>query len=195
MSQERIDNNQEQPEHEPIVSERERQIYEEQIERAFNEKVEHRSPERGHDQQGEAGREALEQARGTEKEQPSSNIESAEYSQKSHVPNSKERSSAFNSVMEEVRSHMSPQSRVFSKVIHTPAVEKTSDAVGGTIARPNAILAGGISAFAISIIVYLVARYYGYPLSGTESIAAFAFGWILGVTFDFLRVMITGKKS
>jgi phosphate/sulfate permease len=67
--------------------------------------------------------------------------------------------------------------------------------VGATVARPNALLAGAVSAFAVSIVVYLVARYYGYPLSGTESIAAFVGGWILGIIFDFMRVMVTGKRS
>ncbi len=114
---------------------------------------------------------------------------------KNHVPSSKDRREAYDSVMDEVRTHMSPASRRFSQLIHTPGVERTSDVAGATIARPNAILAGGISAFAISLVVYLVARYYGYPLSGAEAIASFAFGWILGVTFDFLRVMITGKRS
>lgn len=195
MSQERISNNHEQTEQESVVSERERREYQAQVEQSLSEKLEQRSPEKGPDKQDQAAQEAIEQARNTETEHPTTGVETVRHERENHLPNSKERASAYNAVMEEVRSHMSPASRTFSKVIHAPAVEKTSDVVGGTIARPNAILAGGVSAFLISLIVYLVARYYGYPLSGTEAIAAFGFGWVLGVVFDFLRLMITGKRS
>ena len=90
---------------------------------------------------------------------------------------------------------MSAQSRAFSKVIHNPGVEKTSEALGSTVARPNAILSGAVFAFVLTLGVYLVARYYGYTLSGFESIGAFVLGWVIGIIYDFLKVMITGKKA
>jgi hypothetical protein len=34
----------------------------------------------------------------------------------------------------------------------------------------------------------------GYPLSGFETIGAFALGWMLGIVFDFFKVMVTGRK-
>lgn len=97
--------------------------------------------------------------------------------------------------MNDVQTQMSPVERGFSKFIHVPAVEKASDVAGSTVARPNAILAGSLSAFILVLGVYLVARYYGYPLSGTETMVAFAAGWVLGVVFDFLRLMITGRHN
>ena len=42
--------------------------------------------------------------------------------------------------------------------------------------------------------MYMIASKYGYPLSGAETIASFATGWLLGQIFDYLRVMITGKR-
>ena len=67
-------------------------------------------------------------------------------------------------------------------------------AVGGTIARPNAILSGSVSAFLLTLAVYLVARFNGYPLSGAETIASFIFGWLLGLIYDYLRILLLGKK-
>ena len=58
----------------------------------------------------------------------------------------------------------------------------------------NAILAGSFSAFVCVTAVYVIAKNYGYPLSGFETIAAFIIGWILGQAFDFMRTMITGKR-
>jgi hypothetical protein len=43
--------------------------------------------------------------------------------------------------------------------------------------------------------VYVVSKYYGYALSGFETIGAFIAGWVLGILYDFFKVMITGKKA
>ncbi len=107
----------------------------------------------------------------------------------------KQRKSSYKKTMDQVQSELSAPSRAFSKVIHNPAVEKTSDAIGGTIARPNALLAGAITATFLSLAVYLVARYYGYPLSQSESIIAFALGWALGIIYDYSRLMVRGRRG
>lgn len=107
----------------------------------------------------------------------------------------KEKKTTYKRTMKQIQSEMSPPARAFSKIIHTPVIEKASDAIGGTVARPNALLAGSMSAFILVTFVYLVARHYGYPLSGFETIAAFIFGWVLGITYDYLRAMWAGRKS
>ncbi len=125
-----------------------------------------------------------------------SNASPAEKRKPKPLPRSKEGLDAsFNITMKGARAHMSSPSRVFSKVIHNKAVERISDAVGTSVARPNAILSGSAAAFILTLSVYLVARFYGYPLSGFETIGAFILGWVLGNIFDYLRIMITGKKS
>lgn len=130
------------------------------------------------------------------KEKAKAEVSPAEKRKDSALPNTKAgRKAAFSKTMKDAQAQMSAPSRTFSKVIHTPAVEKTSEVVGATVARPNALLAGSISAFVLTLIVYMVAKYFGYPLTGTESIAAFIIGWVLGITFDYLRVMITGKRA
>ena len=84
--------------------------------------------------------------------------------------------------------------RSIGKLIHAKAVEKTSEAVGSTIARPNAILSGSIMAFALTAGLYFWAKYVGYPLSGFETIGAFIIGWLVGMIYDFTRIMFTGKS-
>lgn len=101
----------------------------------------------------------------------------------------------FRRIMSDIQPQLNPASRVFSKFIHTRAVEATSDTLAKTIARPNAILSGAVFAFILTLAVYLIGRYFGYPLSGFESIGAFILGWVVGILYDFLRVMITGKKA
>lgn len=106
----------------------------------------------------------------------------------------KVREAAYKATMKEVESQLSPASRTFSKIIHNKAVERASEVTGNTIARPNAILYGALFAFLMTLGVYLLAKNLGYPLSGFETIGAFGLGWVLGLVFDFLKVMVTGRK-
>lgn len=102
---------------------------------------------------------------------------------------------SFNRTMKHVQAELSPGSRMFSKFIHIKAVDHISEILCSTIARPNAILAGNMSAFLIILGVYILAKNIGYQLSGFETICSFIVGWIIGVIYDYLRVLITGKNS
>lgn len=106
----------------------------------------------------------------------------------------KERDVSYQATMKEIQTHMSPAGRAFSKIIHNKAVEQVSDALASTVARPNAILSGAVAAFIISLATLLIAKHYGYRLSGFEAIGAFIAGWLIGILYDFFKVMITGKK-
>jgi flagellar biosynthesis/type III secretory pathway protein FliH len=107
----------------------------------------------------------------------------------------KQKDASFKKQMKDVQAELTPTSRAFSKVIHNKVVEKTSEVIGSTIARPNAILAGAVVAFIATLCVYVIAKNVGYALSGFETIAAFIAGWIIGVVFDYLRVLVTGKPN
>lgn len=138
-----------------------------------------------------ARRETLEAVAKAEKETERSDPSPAE---RRKGPISKqEREKAFAKTMDEVQSHMSAPSRTFSKIIHNKAVEKTSEVVGNSVARPNAILSGAVCSFVLVLVTYLVARAYGYQLSGTETIAAFGLGWVIGLVYDYFRLLIIGK--
>lgn len=156
-----------------------------------------RTIEKGHENNAESARhEALEQAARTEKEkQPAEKRSERSPAERRKGPISKkEREASFKTTMSEVQSQMSGSSRAFSKVIHNKAVEKASEAVGSTVARPNAILAGSVMAFIFTLAIYTYAKNFGYPLSGSETIAAFALGWLVGVIFDYARIMFRGKS-
>jgi hypothetical protein len=109
--------------------------------------------------------------------------------------NKKQREKSFKQTMGQVQKELPTSNRIFSKFIHNNVVEKTSDVVGSTIARPNALFAGAFVAFVLTMITYTVAKTIGYSLSGFETIAAFIIGWLIGMTYDYLRILITGKKS
>lgn len=142
----------------------------------------------------QAKAEALESAKGVEsinkkaEKQPKSSGRRGPISKK-------QKSASFKKTMKQVQSELPATKRAFSKVIHNRTVEKVSDITGSTIARPNAVLSGAVAAFLLTLAVYIVAKTIGYSLSGFETIAAFIVGWTLGLVYDYLRILITGKKS
>lgn len=100
---------------------------------------------------------------------------------------------SFDTQMRHARTQMSPPARAFSKFIHSKPIEKTSEAISSTLARPNALLSGSIVAFTSVTVLYFVAKHYGFQLSGFETISAFVLGWIIGILYDYFTVMIKGK--
>ena len=162
--------------------------------REHHEQAEKKTPERSAE---ELHREAFEKAASIEREKTKEVAQEAV--QEKEKPRAgrrskKELDTSYNATMDEVRTQMSPSSRAFSKLIHNKVVDGISSAVGATIARPNAILSGAVFAFLLTLGVYLLAKNLGYPLSGFETIGAFVLGWLLGILYDFLKVMVTGRK-
>lgn len=155
------------------------------------------SSERNRDkEQSNARHEALELAAAHERQGNHNKSERTRTTpEKQRVNTKAERKRAFNTILDTTQSEMSNTARAFSKVIHNPAIEKTSEALGATIARPNSILAGSVSAFVIVVGIYFIARFFAYPLSGSETLAAFILGWIIGIIYDFFRAMVTGKTN
>lgn len=109
-------------------------------------------------------------------------------------PTKKELDASFDRSMEHIQKDMTPASRAFSKVIHHPVVDKVSDTVGNTIARPNLIIAGGLGTLILCSAVYLIAKQYGYVLSGFEAIGTFLLGWGIGAVIEYARVGFVNQR-
>jgi hypothetical protein len=102
---------------------------------------------------------------------------------------------AFKKTMHTIQKEMNPAERTFSKVLHNPVVERTSEVAGKTVARPAALLAGSLTALILVAAVYMVAKHYGYVLSGSEWIATFVIGWAIGLIIDWVRVALLGRRA
>ncbi|MCL2280954.1 hypothetical protein FWC31_03690 [Candidatus Saccharibacteria bacterium] len=142
------------------------------VERAF---------EKGHD------------ARGNKTYQPKQSLPTPKQSIKKATQAQKK--IEYKKTLKSIQREMNPVERTFSKIIHNPVVEATSEVAGKTIARPAALLAGSLSALILTTIIYVTAKYYGYVLSGFEWIATFIVGWSIGLIIDWIRVEILGKKA
>ncbi len=192
MSQETLPNRS--PEHEEAKDSAELERIRDASQERLKERLESQG-EQTKETQGNNLQEALEKASSSEKiKQSHEKSPETKKRRDTRVPK-KDKQVKYRQTMKDVQSELPVPSRVFSKFIHARAVERTSEVIGSTVARPNAILAGSLVAFVFTLSIFLVARHYGYPLSGAETLAGFGIGWIIGLLIDYLRIMITGKAS
>lgn len=93
------------------------------------------------------------------------------------------------------QSQMALVDRIFSKIIHNKPIEYLSRLIGNTIARPNAILFAAITAFLVSAVLYAMAKIIGYNLSGFEPMIAFIIGWVVGLIYDYFKLLLAGNRN
>lgn len=99
---------------------------------------------------------------------------------------------AYNQVLRKVRSHLKPSERKFSKVIHQPVVEAVSELSSKTIARPSALLGGGITAFIGSGAILYMSKHYGFEYNFFIYILLLLIGFGAGIALEFL---VSGARS
>jgi hypothetical protein len=90
----------------------------------------------------------------------------------------------FEHTMKSLQGRLSPASRSFSKVIHSPVVEKTSETLEKTVMRPSVLNGALWTAVIVQAVLYFTARYYGFSLSGSEIIISLLAGGLLGVVLE-----------
>ena len=133
-------------------------------------------------------------ARAIDTAQPAVSTEKSPAEKRSTLITKRHREQSFAKQMDSIRPHLSKREQTISKVIHNKQVEAMSETAASTIARPNALLAGSICAFVLVTVLYFVAKHYGYQLSGFETIGAFGIGWLIGMAYDYIRVLVHGNK-
>ena len=87
----------------------------------------------------------------------------------------------FAGTMKTLQRQLTPVSRAFSRVIHTEVVERTSEQLEKTVARPSVMFGATWTALVVGAAFYFTARTYGYALSGSELLLAFIVGGVLGI--------------
>ncbi len=88
---------------------------------------------------------------------------------------------AYSRTLTRVQKRLSAPSRVFSKVVHSKALDKPSEVVGNTVARPSSMLGGALLAFVGTSILLWVTRRYGYEYNYLAVILLFIGGMAAGL--------------
>lgn len=93
---------------------------------------------------------------------------------------------AYRHTLASLQHRLKPSQRRFSRFIHAPIVERTSDALAATVARPSVSLGATVTAALVGGFFYLTARQTGFLLSGSEFIFSLLVGGILGFGIEVL---------
>lgn len=99
-------------------------------------------------------------------------------------------SQALSQNLKKVQKHLPVYQQQFSKFIHKPVVEKVSEGVGATVARPSGLLFAGIFSFTASLAVLTICRYFGYEYNFLIGLASLAGGFIVGLFLEAISKMI-----
>jgi hypothetical protein len=94
-----------------------------------------------------------------------------------------------------IQRKLTPISRSFSKVIHTPIIEKTSEALETTVARPSVLVGTTWTALIVGTIFYLTAHHYGFALSGSELLFSFIVGAVVGLIIEGIWHLATRRSA
>lgn len=105
------------------------------------------------------------------------------------------RRQAYAETMRSLQSHLKGPSRTFSKVIHNPVIEKTSEALGQTVMRPSVTLGASSTALVVGALTYLVAKRYGYSLSGSELLFSLLIGGVIGLLIEGVLKLFRRRKT
>lgn len=84
--------------------------------------------------------------------------------------------------------------RLFSKVVHQPAIRRASTVTGATVARPSGLLGGGICAFLGSLGYIYATKHLGYTYNYLLFIWLFAGGFCIGLCIE-LAIRFFGRIS
>jgi hypothetical protein len=95
------------------------------------------------------------------------------------------KSQTYSRTLKRVQQHLSSPERTMSKLMHNKAIEKVSDGVGKTAARPSGILGGGIVAFVGSLLLLYMTKKYGFEYNPTMFLIFLGCGFFLGVLLEF----------
>jgi cation transport ATPase len=118
-----------------------------------------------------------------------------EHSSHSHpvIINKQLKDMAFSRSMTRTRKKLSRSSRAFSKVIHNSTIDKSSEFVGKTVARPSGMLTGAFLAFIGTSALLWITRHYGYTYNYLMVVILFVGGMLLGLGLEGLYKTLRKK--
>lgn len=101
----------------------------------------------------------------------------------------------FTRALTRTRKQLSAPERGFSKFIHASAVDKTSEVISKSIARPSAMLGGSLVGMLGSFIFLMLVRNNGYEYNFFVLFILFAIGYAVGLFVEVVFRIIAKKRS
>ncbi len=104
------------------------------------------------------------------------------------------KATAYARVLAKTQQKLSVPMRSFSRLTHSPLVDKISTVSAATVARPSGILGGSICAFLGSLTVYYFAKHYGFTYNYLFVFFLFIGGYALGAFLELLVWLLYSRR-
>lgn len=102
---------------------------------------------------------------------------------------------AYKRALKRIRTGLNVPERTLSRVVHQKAVESASNAAAKTVARPSALLGGGIGAFVGSAVLLYFSRQNGFTYNYTVIFVLFVGGFFAGALVELVVRLLFRKRS
>ena len=102
---------------------------------------------------------------------------------------------SYERTLRRIRRRLNPAERSFSRFVHLPVVEVTSDVFGKTIARPSALLYGGVFALIGSGLLLMTASRNGFEYNYLMIVLLYVLGMVTSYVVDFAAYLWKKRKG
>lgn len=104
------------------------------------------------------------------------------------------KANAYERTLSRAQQKLSAPARSFSRIVHSPVVDKFSEIGASTVARPSGLLGGSICAFVGSVILLYYSKHYGFKYNYMFLFLLFALGFIVGAVIELLVWFLYSRK-
>lgn len=101
---------------------------------------------------------------------------------------------AYTETLKHVRAKLGKVSTGFSKFIHNQKIETLSEVTAKTVARPSAMLGGGMGAFVGSLVYLYTSSHYGFEYNNFMILALFVGGFFGGLIVEVLLKVVFRRR-
>lgn len=102
---------------------------------------------------------------------------------------------AYKQALKRVRSSLNVPERTLSRIVHQKTIESVSNATAKTVARPSALLGGGLGAFVGSAVLLYISRHNGFTYNYTVFFVLFIGGFFAGALIELVIKLLVRKRS
>ena len=130
------------------------------------------------------------------KEEHKVSSERSERTEQQHpaIVNKQLKEMAYERALTRTRKHLSIPSRLFSKAIHSKILDRPSEAIGNTVARPSSMLGGAFFALVGTSLLLWITKKYGYEYNYLATILMFGGGMIVGLIVESIFKLIRHRR-
>lgn len=102
---------------------------------------------------------------------------------------------AYKRALKQIRHGLNIPERTLSRVVHQKTIESVSNAAAKSVARPSALLGGGIGAFVGSAVLLYVSRHNGFTYNYAVIFVLFVGGFFAGALTELFIRLLVRKRS